>query len=1176
MGTSGGNTKDLLIAGINTSGYTGLVLSFGLKAESTGSPAITISVSTDGTNFTTISYTHPSNTSWTWITAADPLPATPNLRIRFQKNNSSSYRIDDVQVSGNLPPGGLVNFATPTSSASEGAGTATITMPINPAPSAAGTVSVTITGGTATYGADYTTVPNAVASVITVNVPAGSTSVSFTINIVDDALPESDETINFSITSTTGGIFIGPGNAHVFTILDNDFVPTASFATTSISALEGAGAQAFTIYLTTPHSAGNLTIQISNGPGAAYDSDYTTLPDGSSGTFIIPFSSAATSISFTATPLLDGQAEPTETVTFTIIAISEPTMVIGANASATLHIGDIDSPPTVLIPGDLVVVGVNANENACGGTVGEDRVSFFAFKDITYGTEIIITDNGYERCNNPGHWGNQEGTVKMRRTGGAIPAGQVITFAITGVTGSGNIVAMAPDAQWTCTNINTPTGAGGINAVNMNVGGDQLFFMQGGVWNSGSNNNSDATYTGTILYGFSTNPTYPWSATCPSPAANQRSNLPPGVECFSTNPTLASDFNKYTGPITAATPRDWIIRIENTSNWSSYPNCSQYNSSGYNWLTAPILPIIPGGMTHGLWRGSVNTDWFECKNWDDARIPNALTDVVINSTATNNCNVGISPGLNPGGTAVCATLTQTITTTPRVLHIRDNSTLNVGGLYKVQNQSTTDIVNYVMTGATLNAGSVELSGNTNRITLNAAYNNALLNIAGNLTLGTTSTLSLQPTVGQTAYMQLGGDFINNGPEAQFLEIRSDVLLNGTGDQHILNTDPIEKFAVLRVNKPSGDVILSNSIEVRTNLDLVRGRVFSTGAALPTLLVNSTATNASNLSFVHGPLKRIGNTDFTFPIGKGNTYRPAMLSGITGINTVGFTAEYFAQSAQDDIGWAHDWPAINHVSDCEYWRIDRAAGTPNARVTLTWDTPASCGVDNLPELRTAYWNGTLWTDRGAFNVTGTNASGSISTSVVESSFLQSANYWTLASSSTNNPLPIELLSFTAYPQGQQVQLEWSTASERNNERFTVERSADGVEFSTLLSMPGAGNSVDLLRYAALDPTPLQGLGYYRLRQTDFDGRSEVSDAVPVYLGSRSADLVVLYGVNQLLLEHHMPAGSMLQIMEPTGRVVATATIGQGPVVRLPMDGLARGLYIVRVQNGGEARSTRFVH
>lgn len=1174
MGTSGSNAKDFLIAGINTSGYTGLVLSFGLKAENTSSPAITISVSTDGTNYTALSYTHPTNTSWTWITATG-IPAAPNLRIRFQKNNSSGYRIDDVQVSGNLPPGGLVNFATPTSSASEGAGMATITMPINPTPSAAGTISISITGGTATYGADFSTTPNAVANVITLTVPAGATSASFSVNIVDDAIPESDETIQFTLTGATGGLFIGPASVHVFTIIDNDFVASASFATTSVSALEGAGPQVFTINLTTPHPSGNLTIQITNGPGAVYGTDYTTNPPGNTGTFTIPFSSAATSISFTASPLIDGIAEPTETVTFTIIAISNG-IVIGPNASATLHIGDIDSPPTELIPGDLVVVGVSANEAACSGSIGEDRVSFFAFKDIAYGTEIIITDNGYERCNNPGHWGNQEGTVKMRRTGGAIPAGQVITFKITGIAGSGNIVAMAPDAHWTCTNLNTPSGGGGISAVNMNTNGDQLFFMHDGVWNSGTNNNSDATYTGTVLYAFSTNPTYPWSATCPSPAANQRSNLPPGVECFSTSPTLASDFNKYKGPITAATQRDWIIRIENPTNWSSFANCTEYNSLGYNWLTAPILPIIPGGMTHGLWRGTVNMDWFECKNWDDARIPDALTNVVINSTATNNCNVGISPGLNPGGTADCATITQTITTTPRVLNVRDNSTLNVGGLYKVQNQSTSDIVNTVMTSATLNAGSVELSGNTNKVTLNAAYNNALLNIAGNLNIGPMATLNLQPAPGQTAYMRLGGDFINSGPETQFLEIRSDVLLNGSGAQHILNTDPNEKFSVLRINKPSGDVTLGNPIAVSTNLDLVRGRVFSSNAALPTLLANSTATNASNLSFVHGPLKRIGNTDFTFPIGKGNYYRPASLSGITGSIAVGYTAEYFAQSAQDDIGWDHDWPAIHHVSDCEYWRIDRSAGTPNARVTLTWDTPASCGVDNLPELRTAYWNGTLWIDRGAANLTGTNASGSIATTAVESSFAQAANYWTLASVSRNNPLPIELLSFTAYPQGQHVRLEWSTASELNNERFTVERSADGMLFSAVLSVPGARNSIDVLQYSALDTAPLQGMGYYRLRQTDLDGRTEVSDVVPVFFGGRPAELTVLYGPGQLLLEHRMPEGSELQIVEPTGRVVAKTIIGQQALAQLPMEGLAHGLYIVRVQHGAEVRSTRFVY
>lgn len=95
-----------------------------------------------------------------------------------------------------------------------------------------------------------------------------------------------------------------------------------------------------------------------------------------------------------------------------------------------------------------------------------------------------------------------------------------------------------------------------------------------------------------------------------------------------------------------------------------------------------------------------------------------------------------------------------------------------------------------------------------------------------------------------------------------------------------------------------------------------------------------------------------------------------------------------------------------------------------------------------------------------------------------------------------PLPVELLHFTANELRGEVLLSWATASEQDNDHFTVERSADLMEWSTVLQMPGAGNSTVRLDYTALDQRPLTGTSYYRLRQTDNDGASSVSRSVPV--------------------------------------------------------------------------------
>ncbi len=1181
------NTKAICTNGsgsVTSPAYAGGmgILQFNYVRAFTGTSARTIQVWVNGSQVGSDITVSPSSNTVVAYSATINVGGIVTLELR---TSGAQIKIDDIQWTA-FTAGPTVRFGAATSSALESAGTVAVSMAINPA-AVAGTITITINGSsTATYGVgnDYTTSP-AGPTTISVPVTAGATAVNFNVIINDDAITEGDETISFTITGVTAGLYIGTPATHVFTITDNDNTPTINFSTLNITVLENAGTQIFTLsFLPTAHPPGNMTIQMTNGPGATYgplpNDDYTTTPTEStpgSGIFVLGFGPMTPTASFQVHVNDDLLPESTETVTFTIIAVSAG-FAIGANNTATLVIGDNDSPPAVLAPGDLAIVGVNANDNACDGGSPEDYdyVSFFCFQEITYGTELILTDNGYERCY-PGQWGNVEGTVRMRRTGPAIPAGQVITFRIKG-TGGPNVSSVAPDAGWSSTSI----GIGGTN-IALNVNGDQLFFMQGGVWSPGTTNGNNATYTGTLLYAFSTNPTYPWVASCSS-TPNQRSNLPPGVECFSTSPTLASDFNKYTGLTTIASQRDWIIRLDNTANWNSYATCTDYYANGYNWLSAPILPINSTPMTHGLWRGAINTDWFECKNWDDARIPDAATDVVITENATRHCSVGLISGNQPGGTAVCASLTQiTNNNVLRYLTVEANSTLTVGGLFRIQNTVGTGLLGTdVLANATLNAGTVELSGNTvgsSTARLRANATGSQVHVSGDLTIGIGGVLDLQSSISAFGTLRLGGDFTNLEDEFHFKDIYSSVILNGVVDQYILNSNPTELFGDLKVDKSGGDVYLTAPITIRNELDLTQGRIFSSPTELLTLNAGAAVVNASNAGFVHGPVKKFGNTDFTFPIGKNNTYRPASLSSISGAAGSAFTAEYFNEAMLPPLSLAHE-PALHHVSDCEHWQIDRSgAGTPNAFVNLSWEDPVSCGVTLLADLRVAYWDDVagLWMNRGNSATTGTPASGTVTSGTLQTSFTSAANYWTLASVSSENPLPIELLSFTAVPKNSKVDLRWSTASEQNNDHFTVERSADAMNFQALLQVPGAGNSQQIVNYADEDRQPLSGLSYYRLRQTDLDGTSEVSDAVPVFFSSsKGQPLQVLYGNNGLFVMHDFAPGSTLEVMDLTGRVVSSTGItGQG-LMKLPLDRMAHGVYLIRLSDGVRTESTRVAY
>lgn len=96
---------------------------------------------------------------------------------------------------------------------------------------------------------------------------------------------------------------------------------------------------------------------------------------------------------------------------------------------------------------------------------------------------------------------------------------------------------------------------------------------------------------------------------------------------------------------------------------------------------------------------------------------------------------------------------------------------------------------------------------------------------------------------------------------------------------------------------------------------------------------------------------------------------------------------------------------------------------------------------------------------------------------------------LTVSNTSQPLPVELVSFTAEALGADALLKWATASEKNNDRFEVEASADGRSFRRIGQVPGHGSSTQPHTYQLTDAAIARygaSVVYYRLRQVDADG------------------------------------------------------------------------------------------
>ncbi|WP_426490977.1 choice-of-anchor D domain-containing protein [Hymenobacter sp. 102] len=172
----------------------------------------------------------------------------------------------------------------------------------------------------------------------------------------------------------------------------------------------------------------------------------------------------------------------------------------------------------------------------------------------------------------------------------------------------------------------------------------------------------------------------------------------------------------------------------------------------------------------------------------------------------------------------------------------------------------------------------------------------------------------------------------------------------------------------------------------------------------------------------------------------------------------------------------------------------------------------------------------------------------------------------------SPLPVTLVSFSAKVKGNQVALNWVTASELNNKHFEVQRSRDGRTFETILVREGKGTTSTSSTYAELDSKPLNGVSYYRLKQVDTDGSSSFSSTVTVNFLS-SGDVTMYPNPVEDLLTVDMggsAAGVSAVITDMTGRVISTQRIGNDS--KLNMTSLQPGTYMVTV-GSGEAKVTR---
>lgn len=168
---------------------------------------------------------------------------------------------------------------------------------------------------------------------------------------------------------------------------------------------------------------------------------------------------------------------------------------------------------------------------------------------------------------------------------------------------------------------------------------------------------------------------------------------------------------------------------------------------------------------------------------------------------------------------------------------------------------------------------------------------------------------------------------------------------------------------------------------------------------------------------------------------------------------------------------------------------------------------------------------------------------------------------------NDPggLPIELVSFNAVPENRQVKLNWQTASETNNDYFTVERSPDGISWSGILMVQGSGNSSSNLFYENTDPHPFNGISYYRLKQTDYDGKTSISDPVSVKMNPGKDYTIYPNPANEkLIVQNESENKYEVNVFSAIGQRISVPAIHSNQNTELNLADLTNGIYFLCIE------------
>ncbi|HMU10161.1 MAG TPA: T9SS type A sorting domain-containing protein [Ferruginibacter sp.] len=448
-----------------------------------------------------------------------------------------------------------------------------------------------------------------------------------------------------------------------------------------------------------------------------------------------------------------------------------------------------------------------------------------------------------------------------------------------------------------------------------------------------------------------------------------------------------------------------------------------------------------------------------------------------------------------------------------------------------------------------------------------------------LGLNTTGGISIKGNINTVA-----------GSTLNFLSASANtVTFDGTAAQavNIGGTFGWSGFESLTINNAAGvDLNRDITLGATTTLALTAGILkLNAPATMITLSAGTTLTGGnSNASYVDGKVRKIGNTDFTFPVGKtGFGYVPIGVSNFAGAPvTDEFTAEYVRGNARllgpvTAIG-------LDHVSGCDYWTLDKTGSATATDITAYWSANNVCNgtyIDVVADVVIAHFDGTNW---NAFGTIGTAAGLPAAGNVVWTG-VTAFSPFSLGSTSLNNPLPITINYFTGLKQSGGHLLNWKvTCTNTPTVNIVLERSSDGRNYTSVHNI--AATALQCQQpFSYTDANPAKGVNYYRLKLTDANGKTTYSSVVSLINAASGIDILnitpnpIVGGTFNLKLSAAQKTNMEVMITDMQGRMlqkqVVNAVAGFN-VVPVDVRNLSAGTYqLVGYSNEGRTRILRFV-